>query len=63
MKQITDEEYARYQKFLQDEIQGRILTPEGLRVLCDGFEREPMTVGQYMLGMLTKFENEGRLNR
>ena len=63
MKQISDEEYAGFQKFQQDKINGRILTPEGLKVLCDGFERDPLTIGKYMLKMLTKFENEGRLDR
>ena len=59
MKQITNKEYEKYQQYKTDKINGRILTPHGLRVICAGFNNEPEKIGIHMLEMLTKFTNEG----
>ena len=48
MKQISNKEYEKYQQYQTDKLHGRILTPDGLRVICAG-----------MLEMLAKFRNEG----
>ena len=36
-----------------------LLTPDGLRVICAGFDNDPEKIGIHMLEMLTKFRNEG----
>jgi hypothetical protein len=36
-----------------------ILTPDGLRVVCAGFDNDPEMIGIHMLEMLNKFRNEG----
>ncbi len=59
MKQITNKEYEKYQQYKTDKINGRILTPDGLRVICAGFNNEPEKIGSYMLEMLSKFRSEG----
>ena len=60
MKLLSNEEYENYRKFKQDVILGRILTPEGLRVICDGFENNPEQIGIHMLEMLSRYEKDGR---
>ena len=34
MKQISNKEYERYHKYQIDRLYGRILTPDGLRLIC-----------------------------
>ena len=59
MKQITNKEFEAYQQYLTDKLNGRILTPDGLRVVCAGLDNDPERIGKYMLEMLVKFRNEG----
>ena len=59
MKQITNKEYERYRRYKTDMDHGRILTPDGLRVICGGFNNDPEKIGIHMLEMLAKFRNEG----
>lgn len=59
MKQISNKEYGRYQQYQTDVLHGRVLTPDGLRVVCAAFENDPEKIGIHMLEMLAKFRNEG----
>ena len=59
MKQITNKEYEKYQQYQTDVLHGRILTPDGLRVICAGLDNEPDKIGIHMLEMLDKFKSEG----
>ena len=59
MKQISNKEYEKYQQYQTDKLYGRILTPEGLRVVCAGLDNDPEKIGIHMLEMLAKFRNEG----
>lgn len=59
MKQITNKEYEKYQQYQTDVLHGRILTPDGLRVICAGLDNEPEKIGIHMLEMLDKFKSEG----
>ena len=40
-------------------LHGRILTPDGLRLVCAGLDNDPEKIGIHMLEMLAKFRNEG----
>lgn len=62
MKQIPNKEYERYQQYQTDKLYGRILTPDGLRIICDSFDNDPERIGKHMLEMLTKFRSEGLFN-
>ena len=55
MKQISNKEYERYQQYQTDKLHGRILTQDGLRLICAGLEK----IGIHMLELLVKFGNEG----
>ena len=59
MKQITNKEYEAYERYKTDRLHGRILTPDGLRVVCAGLDNDPEKIGKHMLEMLAKFRNEG----
>ena len=59
MKQISNREYEKYQQYLTNQLHGKILTPDGLRLICASFENNPEQIGKYMLEMMAKFKNEG----
>ena len=59
IKQISNKEYEKYQQYQTDKLHGRILTPDGLRVICAGLDNDPEKIGIHMLEMLAKFKNEG----
>ncbi len=59
MERITNKEYEKYQQYKTDMQHGRILTPNGLRVVCGGFDNDPEKIGIHMLEVLAKFRNEG----
>ena len=52
-------EYEAYQQYQRDRLYGRVLTPDGLRLICAGFENDPEKIGIHMLEMLAKFRNDG----
>ena len=62
MKQLTNKEYEKYRRYQNDKWEGRVLTPDGLRVVCSSFDNDPEKIGIYMLEMLAKFRNEGLFN-
>jgi hypothetical protein len=59
MKQISNKEYEKYQQYQTDTLHGRILTQDGLRVICAGLDNDPEKIGIHMLEMLAKFRREG----
>ena len=59
MKQIWNKEYEKYQQYQTDKLHDRILTPDGLRVICTGLNNDPEKIGIHMLEMLAQFRNEG----
>ncbi len=59
MKQISNKEYEKYKQYKTDKLHGRILTPNGLRVVCAGLGHDPEKIGIHMLEMLAKFRSEG----
>lgn len=52
MKQISNKEYEKYQQYQTDKLHGRILTPDGPRVICAGLDNDPEKIGKHMLEML-----------
>ena len=59
MKQISNKEYEKYRQYRTDKLHGRILTPDGLRVVCSGLDNDPEKIGIHMPEMVAKFRNEG----
>ena len=59
MKQISNKQYEAYKQYQSDRLHGRILTPDGLRIICAWLDNNPEKIGKHMLEMLVKFRNEG----
>ena len=59
MKQLTNKEYEAYQQYPSARLHGRILTTDGLRVICAGLDNDPEKIGKHMLEVSVKFRNEG----
>ena len=57
MKKLTDREYEQYQEYLDAINHGRLLTPDGLNIVCVSFDYNPEKIGKHMLKMLTKYRN------
>ena len=58
MKQIKNSEYEEYQKYLRDKNNGRILTPDGLRLICQANDYDVEKIGQHFLEVLPKILQE-----
>ena len=57
MKQISNKEYEKYLQYQTDKLRGRILTPDGLRVICGGLDNDSKKIGIHMLEMMAKFRD------
>lgn len=57
MKQVTNKEYEKFQKYKKDVESGRVLTPDGLEFLCSAFEYDAEKIGRHMLEVLGGFQN------
>ncbi len=60
MPTITKKQLENYQRLCSDRKNGRILTPDGLRHICELYKKHPEAVGNYMLGILARIQNKGR---
>lgn len=54
MKQINNKQYEEYQQFLKERSEGRILTPEGLRFICEAYDYDPEKIGMHFLELLPR---------
>lgn len=54
MKQIKNSEYEELQKYLHNKNNGRILTPDGLRLICQANDYDAEKIGQHFLEVLPK---------
>jgi len=46
-------------RYQTDKLHGRILTSDGLRIVCAGLDNDPEKIGIHLLEMLAKFRTEG----
>lgn len=49
---MTKKQLAEYDKYRRDRDSGRILTPDGLRVICEAYEYDPEKIGRHFLEVL-----------
>lgn len=54
MKQISNKEYEEYQKYKTDRLYGRVLTADGLRLICAAENYDPEAIGRRLLEALAK---------
>ncbi|MDD7772469.1 MAG: cytochrome C [Firmicutes bacterium] len=56
MPTISKKELKDYQQLCKDRNNGHILTPDGLRLVCEGLNKDPETVGKHFLEVLARFQ-------
>lgn len=59
MPTITKKELEEYRQMCYDKYNGRILTPDGLRLICDAYKNDPEAIGKHMLETLARIQNKG----
>ena len=59
MPTISKKELEDYRQLCKVRDNGRILTPDGLRVICEGLNRDPEAIGKHMLEALARMQNKG----
>ena len=61
MPTISKKELRDYRQLCKARNNGRILTPDGLRVICEGLNRDPEAIGKHMLETLARFRQKEEL--
>ncbi len=59
MPTITKKELEEYRQMCDDKNNGRILTSDGLRLICDAHKNDPEAIGKHMLETLARIQNKG----
>lgn len=52
VKSMAKKELAEYRQYLRDRAAGRILTKDGLRLICEACENDPEKIGRHFLEVL-----------
>lgn len=55
---MTKKQLAEYDKYRHDRDNGRILSPDGLRLICAANDYDPEKIGRHFLEVLGRFNNE-----
>lgn len=58
MPTITKKQLEDYNKLCEDRTYGRILTPDGLRMICEANNYDPEAIGKQMLETYAKFKTK-----
>ncbi|MBE6945575.1 MAG: cytochrome C [Ruminococcaceae bacterium] len=53
-KTLTQKQIADYEQLCRDRNNGRLLTPDGLRFICEANNYDPEAIGLHFLEMLAK---------
>lgn len=61
MPTIAKKELEDYHQLCRDRNNGRILLPDGLRIICEGLNRDPEAIREHFLEVLAKMQSEGKL--
>ena len=52
MKTITNKEYEEFKAYKNDVIHGRVLTSDGLRLICESNNYDPTAIGKQLIQSL-----------
>ena len=61
MPTISKKQLEEYEQLKKDRDNGRLLTPDGLRFICEANNYDPKTSGKHMLGAFARYQAEGNL--
>lgn len=51
---LTKEQIADYEKLCHERNNGRLLTPDGIRFICESYNYDAEKIGQHFLELLPK---------
>lgn len=60
MPTITKKQFEDYKKMCYDKDHGRLLTIDGLRLICESFDRNPEAIGKHFLETLDRILSENK---
>lgn len=63
MPTITKKQLEDYNRLYNDIIYGKILTPDGLRLICEANNYDPEAIGKQMLETYAKMKVDGSYER
>lgn len=55
-KTLTQKQIADYEQLCRDRNNGRLLTPDGLRFICEANNYDSEAIGRHFLEMLAKMQ-------
>ena len=58
MKSMTKKQLEDYERLCRDRNNGRILTPDGLRFICEANNYDPEAIGKHFLEVLARFNSQ-----
>ena len=58
MPTITKKELEDYQQLCRDRNNGKILIPDGLRLICEAYKNFPEAIGNHMLVTLIRMQSK-----
>ena len=59
MATITKKQLEEYERLRRDRDNGRVLTPDGLRLICAAYENNPQKIDIHRPAMMAKSRIEG----
>ena len=62
MQKITNKQYEEYRRLIYDRDHGRMLTPDGLRLICSACNYDPTEIGKIMLENLANLQAKGAVS-
>ena len=54
MYKVTRKEFEELRQFQMDKSRGRVLTPDGLRFICEAYGWDALKIGEHMINVLTE---------
>ena len=58
MRMITKKQLEDYEQMCRDRNNGRLLTPDGLRFICEANSYDPEAIGRHFLETLARINSE-----
>lgn len=57
-KKLTQKQIADYKQLCRDRDSGRLLTPNGLRFICEAYHYDPEAIGRHFLEVLERLKTQ-----
>ena len=58
MPTLAEREHEEFRQMYYGKNNGRIITPEGIRFICEAHNYDPEVIGKYNLEILSRIQNK-----